>query len=168
MRAQLAQASENDFLTLIITFEIMSETTYNKLELAIDLLDEAVRQFLDRKSFACSLNLAGVAEEVLGKAIELRGNESSLAQRIKDHIMIHDAFGASKLTAKQSRFRHNQAKNSIKHLNDTNDMEVILDLEDEAIDMLSRAVQNVFLLQLPYTEEIRRFDEWYMKNCVGS
>lgn len=146
----------------------MAEATYNKLELAIELLDEAVRQLLDHKSFACSLNLAGAAEEVLGKAIELRGGESSLAQRVKDHIMIHDAFGAPKLTVKQSRCRHNRAKKSIKHLNDTNDTEVILDLEDEAIDMLSRAVHNVFLLQLPYTEEIRRYDEWFMENCVGS
>ena len=145
----------------------MAEATYKKLDLAIELLDEAIRQFLDRKSFACSLNLAGAAEEILGKAIELRGGESSLAQRVRDHLMIHNAFGASKLTAKQSRDRQNRAKNSIKHLNDTTDAEVTLDLEDEAIGMLERATHNLMLLGLPDTDEVRRFNDWYMENCVG-
>jgi hypothetical protein len=131
------------------------------------MLDEAVRQFLDQKSFACSLNLAGAAEEVMGRTIELNGGESSLAERVKGHLMIEHAFGHSSLTAMQSRQRHNMAKNSIKHLNDTNDAEVTLDLEGEAVDMLNRAFHNVILLQLPYTDEFRRFDEWYIENCVG-
>ena len=74
--------------------------------------------------------------------------------------MIHNAFGASKLTAKQSRDRQNRAKNSIKHLNDTNDSEVTLDLEDEALEMLERATHNVMLLQISDTDEIRRFNDW--------
>ena len=63
--------------------------------------------------------------------------------------------------------RRKLARNSIKHLNDTNDAEVTLDLEGEAIGMLNRAVHNVILLQLPYTDEIRRFDDWYLESCVG-
>ncbi|HEY6018713.1 MAG TPA: hypothetical protein VIY48_02130 [Candidatus Paceibacterota bacterium] len=160
-------ATKNANYYTLDTNKTVAEISYKKLDLAIELLDEAIRQFLDRKSFACFLNLAGVAEEVLGRTVELRGGESSLAQRVNDHLLIHNAFASSKLTAKQSRDRQNRAKNSIKHLNDTNDAEVTLDLEDEAIEMLNRAVHNVILLQLPYTDEIRRFDDWYMENCVG-
>jgi hypothetical protein len=145
----------------------VAEATYKKLDLAFELLDEAIRQFLDRRAFTCALSLAGAAEEVLGKTVELRGGESSMAQRVKDHLMIYNAFGASKLTEKQSKWRQNFAKNAIKHLDGVNDEEITLDLEDEAIDMLNRAVHNVILLQLPYTNEIRRFDDWYMENCVG-
>jgi hypothetical protein len=145
----------------------VAESTHKKLDLALELLNEAIRQFLDRKSFVCALSLAGAAEEILGKTVELRGGQSSLAQRVKDHLMIANAFGSSKLTEKQSKWRHNFAKNAIKHLDGANDEEITLDLEDEAIDMLGRATHNVILLQLPYTEELRRFDDWYMENCVG-
>ena len=145
----------------------MAEATHKKLDLAAELLDEAIRQFLDRKSFVCALSLAGAAEEILGRTIELRGGESSLAQRVKDHLMIANAFGSTKLTEKQSKWRHNFAKNAIKHLDGTDDENITLDLEDEAIDMIGRATHNVMLLNLPYTDELRRFNDWYMENCVG-
>lgn len=146
----------------------MAETTYKKLDLALELLNEAIRQLLDHKSFACALSLAGSAEEILGKTIELRGGVSSLEQRVKDHLMIASAFGSTTLTEKQSKWRLNFAKNAIKHLDGANDEEITVDLEDEAIDMLGRAAHNVILLQLPYTNELRRFDDWYVENCVGA
>jgi hypothetical protein len=149
------------------TNKTVAEVTYKKLDLAIEMLDEAIRQFLDHRSYACSLNLAGAAEEVLGRTVELRGGESSLVEHVKDHLMIAKAFPGSTLTPAQSRQRYNLAKNSIKHLNDTDDAEVTLDLVDEAIAMLNRAIRNVILLQIPYTKEIVRFDGWYIENCVG-
>lgn len=145
----------------------MGEVTYRKIELAIEHLDEAIRQFLDKKSMACALTLAGVAEEVLGRTVELRGGESALGRMVKDHLLIHNAMSTAKLTEKESRFSHNLARNSMKHINGPDDEEITLDLEDETIDMINRAVHNVILLQLPYTSGIQRFDEWYMENCVG-
>jgi hypothetical protein len=145
----------------------MAEIRYKKLALAVEHLDEAIRQFLDGKSMACALTLAGAAEEVLGRSVALRGGESALGRRVKDHLMIHNALSASKLSEKDAIWRHNLARNSMKHLNGAEDEEVTLDLEDEAIEMINRAVHNVILLQVPYSPEIQRFDEWYMENCVG-
>lgn len=146
----------------------MAETVHKKLILAIEQLDEAIHQFLDKKSMVCALTLAGAAEEILGKTVELRGGESALAQLVKDHMLVHNLMSSSiKLTEGQSRWRHNLARNAIKHLDGPHDEEIVIDLEDEALDMINRAVHNVILLQLPYSPAIQRFDCWYLETCVG-
>lgn len=146
----------------------VAETRHKKINLALEQLDEAIRQFLDRKSYVSALTLAGAAEEILGRTVELRGGESSLAQRVKDHLMIHNALVGGLLTENQSRWRENFARNAIKHLDRVSDEEIELDLEEEALQMLSRAIHNLILLELPYTDQVQRFDIWYMETCVGN
>jgi hypothetical protein len=145
----------------------MPEATYNPTDLAIVQLDEAIRQFLDKQSYICAITLSGAAEELLGRMVQRAGGESALAQLAAGHLRVANAFGERGLTRKQSIQRHNFARDSLKHLTVSSGECVTLDLEDEVIDLLDRAIYNVILLGIPFTNELRRFNDWYVENCVG-
>ena len=61
--------------------------THDKLDIADEMLDGAIKAFLDSKQFFVALNLAGVAEELYGKVIRINGgmnSQSSLIELAKD------------------------------------------------------------------------------------
>lgn len=59
------------------------------------------------------------------------------------------------------------ARNSIKHLDSDEDLNVTFDSEQEMIDMLVRATDNYYGLEIPESDQVQKFNEWYMKNVVG-
>ena len=44
---------------------------YDKLHIADEMLDSAIEEFLDNRRFFAALNMAGVAQELYGKAIKI-------------------------------------------------------------------------------------------------
>ena len=56
----------------------MSERTYNRLSLAQEQLDVALSLFLEGRSHASAITLAGAAEEVIGKELTRQGGQPVL------------------------------------------------------------------------------------------
>ncbi len=61
----------------------------------------------------------------------------------------------------------NFPKNSIKHLNSVKDRIVTFDAEEEAVDMILRAAENVRELGLPVAGLLREFENWYYRTYIA-
>ena len=59
------------------------------------------------------------------------------------------------------------ARNSIKHLDSDQDLTVTFDSKEEMIDMLVRATDNFYGLEIPESNQVKSFNEWYMSNVVS-
>jgi hypothetical protein len=131
-------------------------------------LESALRTFFDGGDRFAVITLAGAADEILGRFLELGGQTSSVKILAKSAAEMHKLLYKEELPDKHFLLRANMARNSIKHLDSTNDLEVTFDPEDEAMDMLVRATDNYFALGLPESHLVRQFNEWYMKNIIGA
>jgi hypothetical protein len=144
------------------------ERTYNKIDIAVDQLEQALSLFLSGESYASSLTLAGAAEEILGKAAEIEGIENSLRELHRKYndpnlVWINPPKTWSEFTTKGK----NVARNAVKHLSDESDLTFVCDLEDEALWMLVRAIDNYNRVGFNPTPRIKQFDDWFYENVIG-
>lgn len=140
----------------------------HKRDIGIQFLEEAILAYFSSK-FLVALNLAGVAEELLGKYLQhkygVANSVSELAEiaaliYAKSHPMQNDEQGAK--VRKQLRERMSSAKNSVKHFDDPNKADFCFDQAAEAYDMLERATSNFYSLfqreNLPLSALVERFN----------
>lgn len=147
---------------------MFSEKRYNKIDIAVDQLDQALSLFLSDECYASSLTLAGAAEEILGKAAKINGIECSLEDLYRNYNDPHLVWINPRQTWSEFTTRgKNVARNAVKHLSDRNDLTFVSDLKDEALWMLVRAIDNYYRLGFDTTPRMREFDEWFYENVVG-
>jgi hypothetical protein len=146
----------------------MPEETVQRVDLAAEQLDVALQLFLDRRSFISALTLAGAAEEILGKALLHRGMQNSLEHKFEAMAPIHQLLHRKPLARKAFVDDENKARNAAKHMGAPSDTSVTADLEDAAIWMIVRAIDNFERLNLPRTDLMRAFDTWFHENVVGT
>jgi len=138
--------------------------TTPKLLVAAELLDRALRLYYEEGSDFAALHLAGAAEELLGKHVEVSGGESTFnslkqaAVRLSKYINESGTESSPKAIAAVM----NRAKNSTKHMDGESDGHAHFDPRQEAHDLLDRAVSNYYQLMSTHdlleTELIRRFN----------
>ncbi|KVQ74814.1 hypothetical protein WK07_22660 [Burkholderia multivorans] len=131
--------------------KILIMTTISKLDVATELLTQALRLFLEGKAYFAALNLAGAAEEVFGKFVEEHGGVPALhnmrdvalhfAERFRDE---GDEYVPLSKAKQQMADLINHAKNTTKH----RITDVDFDPKEEAQDLLDRAVDNYSWLKL--------------------
>ncbi|WP_244818569.1 hypothetical protein [Caballeronia sp. Lep1P3] len=130
----------------------------SKFEVACELLNEALRLFLEGKSYFASLNLAGAAEEILGKFIESNGGVPAF-KNMRDTAVLflqRDDDGESAPhgdAQKDIADLINSAKNSTKH----GITDVKFDPKEEAQDLIDRAIENYYTLQSQF--DLRQIDQ---------
>jgi hypothetical protein len=130
----------------------------SKLEVASELLTEALRLFLEEKSYFASLNLAGAAEGILGKFIENIGGVPAF-KNMRDTAVLfleRDDDGGSVPRGDPVRDMAdliNSAKNSTKH----GIIDVEFDPKEEAQDLIDRAIENYYTLQSQF--DLRQIDQ---------
>lgn len=140
----------------------MSATT--KLEVASELLTEALRLYLARRAYFASLHLAGAAEEILGVYVKANGGVCAFDSTKDVAVLFSRLFRAdgSEHSSRDMADLINDAKNSTKHKRGKGDNDVNFDPRAEAFDVLDRAIDNYYRLQskfnLPETEELIRFN----------
>lgn len=135
-----------------------------KLQVATELLDCALRMYYEGNSYFAALHLAGGAEEVLGAYVERSGGESSFKSlqhsAVKLAKFLND--GGVESTPKDIAAVMNHAKNRTKHMDLEDDNHVYFDPKIQAHDLLDRAVSNYYALmsiyELPETRLIRKFN----------
>lgn len=138
--------------------------SYSKVHIALELLEAAIaeREFHGRHFAA--MNLAGVAEELLGKMVRLSGKVDQRTSAINllfdiqaklrgiyDFGIDHDQSAISKLL--------NRPKNSIKHLDSRAELDANLffEVEQESIWLIQGAIRNLELLDLPIPDSAQQF-----------
>jgi len=145
----------------------MTEETHEKLDIACQQLNTAIDLFFDKANHYSVITLAGAAEEILGRYMELIGKQSSLTGIVKGTAFVHKHLYGEELPHKTFKMLANMARNSIKHLDSDQDLTVTFDSKEEMIDMLVRATDNFYGLEIPESNQVKSFNEWYMSNVVS-
>jgi hypothetical protein len=125
----------------------------SKVEIAVDQLDWAIRLFIDHKAYVPAITLAGVAEEILGNALNGDSMHAMLKRHFSEEMNISEKDVSDKLL--------NNAKNHLKHLCGLSaEDQINIDLEGEAIQYITRATKNLALYDRSASSETPRFDSW--------
>jgi len=124
-------------------------------EIALRQLETALALYEAGEDYFSVITLAGAAEEILAK--QLRANEvaNSLDEITTAAIAISRHFKAEEQAARVFVERANRARNSLKHFRPDGTIE--LDPQEEARDMLNRAVDNFWRLDSTLTPAMERF-----------
>jgi hypothetical protein len=128
----------------------------SKSDAAADQLDWAIRLFLDQKSYVAAITLAGAAEELIGKPLQDRAIFKQLTLTLS---------ARSGLDPKSVTPEHlNKAKNWLKHWDGHADQDRIeLELDEEAIQYIVRALTNFSIYDDSLPSEGPRFLSWLQK-----
>ncbi len=134
-------------------------STYNKLDIADEMLDAAITAFLDTKHYFVAINLAGVAEDLYGGFIEASGGKHAKNELIKLAVDIVSVEGSETVSHKELQKVANHSKNHVKHLNslEPEQLSIELDAEDEARAAIGIAIDNHDKLRRQPSQTVLRF-----------
>ena len=134
----------------------MSTTKINKLEIAISQLQHAITLFLEERELISAITLAGAAEEILGKLVTQAGLVSAVIRRTENARSLHKYLWKSDAGFKEIVNIKNKTRNELKHLVSGTPIEV--NLEEETMRLLNRAVENYRLLHVQAAPFIRDYE----------
>ena len=140
--------------------EVSIMETVDKLNIADEMLDAAIDEFLDRKRYFSAVNLACVAEEIYGKFVRTEGGRDAQHDLINDAIQYSVDGGGPDYTTKEMKAVANHNKNSIKHFDSGADRFIEIDSFDEARLSIATAMENHARAGRTETEAHRRFKEF--------
>jgi len=145
----------------------MSAQMHQRIDLATEQLDVALQLFLDKRSYVSALSLAGAAEEIFGKALDHQGKEHSLKYKFDAIAPIHHVLNGAPLAWRNFADDENRARNAAKHMRIPADATVTMDIEDAALWMIVRAIDNFERLGLAKSDRICAFENWFYAHVVG-
>lgn len=90
--------------------------------------------------FLSALTLAGAAEEILGKRLRASDQKPSFEQLRDLMVAVSDVEGSKTMMPNVAADLINRRKNEIKHY--SGDEPLVLDLREEASEILDRAIDN--------------------------
>jgi hypothetical protein len=132
---------------------------HEKQHIALTQLETALRLFGEGSDYHSVVTLAGAADEILGELLQSHGGVSALASLTRAsaaiHLTVHGVPGREKEFAN----RANLARNALKHLESGGTPAVQLDIYQEAVDMLDRAISNCWELTKSLTPAMESFEK---------
>jgi hypothetical protein len=131
--------------------------TFAKRDIALTQIETALRLFETEKDLISVVTLAGAAEEILGKLLKEEGKTNALDSVKSSAKAIYEYLFDEEIDEGRFADRANLARNAFKHLNTAGGRTVELDLREEAIDMLNRAIDNYWDLECALTPAMERF-----------
>ncbi len=132
-------------------------TNVDKLIIADEMIESAIVEYFDHKSYFSSLNLACVAEEIYGKYIRITGGKDIQMETIRAAERLVKLSGRPVLPVKKWKKIANINKNSIKHLDSVNDRYIEIEILYEARLGIGDALSNHEKLDRDVTPTIQRF-----------
>jgi hypothetical protein len=137
----------------------MALQAYDKKDIALAQLEVALRLFKEaaEPELFAVITLAGAAEEILGKLVERSGLTNSFTSLAEATAVMHTCLFQEPGDEKTIRDRINRARNSLKHLDAGGGPTVTLDLREEAVDILRRAIDNYWDLEQSQTPAMEAF-----------
>lgn len=145
----------------------MAIIKYPKLQIALEYLEAAIEERELHQRYFVAMNLAGVAEELLGKIIRSTGGVDRL-NKIVDTLSFIQKFGTDQLgwpqrSKKDIKKILNSTKNSIKHMNNASDAnaKLFFEVEDESKWFIQAAIRNLDILEIYHSDVVKGFVEKY-------
>ncbi|AXO13057.1 hypothetical protein [Thalassospira indica] len=128
----------------------MADFEVTKIQAAVLQLNWSIRLFLDHEAYIPSITLAAAAEEILGKCVDGSAAHATLKKRFSEEFQ---------LKAKLVSDEHlNKVRNWLKHNQNGDPFEkASIDLENEAIQFIARALFNLTSISQPLPSEGQRF-----------
>ncbi len=128
---------------------------FDQQEVALKQLETALALYESGEDYFSVITLAGAAEEIFGKQLNERGEGNSLQELTQGAVAIFRFLNGDDRDTKEFADRANRARNSLKHF--LPDGTIHLDPEEEARDMLNRAVDNFWRLESRLTPAMKHF-----------
>ena len=133
--------------------------TVDKLEIAKEMLEAAIEEYLDHGRLFAAYNLAGVAEELFGKFVRLSGNKDSLTETVETVKALSEKMGWEVDNDKAIKKIASRTKNSIKHMDSHEQRHVEANIEDEVRWKINDAISNYDKLEFAHSPNVDRFFE---------
>ena len=135
----------------------MAVETFEKEFVAVTQLERAIALFDGPRDFLSAITLAGAADEILGKLVAESGGDPSVASLARAASQIHELVHNQALAPRHFVDRANRARNALKHLDTSAGRLVQMDAEEEARDMIDRALSNYWVLRSTVTPAMAQF-----------
>jgi len=135
----------------------MWQQKLTKIEIAEQQLLCAIELFCSGEQIVSAITLAGAAEEILGKLVDRIGQTSALEEEVKEQCELFEVVFGRAGDQKMIRELQNNARNELKHLRSTDSVE--LDLEQEAVNLIERAITNFQQLRPGPNPAFVKFDD---------
>ena len=103
----------------------MSNT--DKLEIADQMLESAIEEYIDKQRYFSAFNLAGVAEELYGKFIRINGGKDAQTSTIEAVERLNKIRGWIPIPGRELKKIANRPKNSVKHFDNNEDRFIEID-----------------------------------------
>ena len=105
------------------------------------------------------MNLAGVAEELLGKIIRANGGIDQLTEAVNLLSKIQETTGFWQKSKKDFKKLLGSTKNSIKHMENIQDStaKLYFEVEDESKWLIQAAIRNLDILGIHHSGTVREF-----------
>ena len=132
----------------------------HKLIIALIQLETAIKLFLSEQNYLCAITLAGAAEEIFGKYSKNLTNENIYGLLCKGMEKgLNYQFKKDEIGRKFLNFHRNE----LKHFDIPENEEIEIDLENEAIYLIFRAIHNMTSCKI-ITENAEDFMKWLNQN----
>lgn len=136
-----------------------------KIDIAEQQLTEAIELFCVNKPIP-AITLAGAAEEILGKLVKESGNTNALERAVKERCDVFQEIYTEPGNEKEFINIMNQPRNELKHLMSGTPLDI--DLEQKAVELIRRAIDNFQKIDSSYKAAFRKFDDyaaaWYRRS----
>ncbi len=136
----------------------MAVESHGKQHVALMQLETALELFSEGRDYYSVVTLAGAADEIFGKMLEARGGVSALVSLTRASAAIHHIVNGLPGFEKAFAERANLARNALKHLRAGGESACELEIKQEAIDMLDRAISNYWELTSMLSEAMEAFE----------
>lgn len=143
---------------------------YSKVKIALEYLEAAIEERELHQRYFAAMNLAGVAEELLGKIIRSTGGVDRLTKTV-DTLSHIQKFGADQLgwiqrSKKDLKNLLSFPKNSIKHMHNAADYtaKLFFEIEDESKWLIEGAISNLDILEIHHSSTVKNFVNKYAEN----
>ncbi|MBA6262311.1 hypothetical protein [Colwellia sp. Bg11-12] len=137
---------------------------YSKVEIALEYLESAIDEYdLHKRYFSC-MNLAFVAEELLGKFVRtLTGKPDRHTESMNSLLKIQEKIDLGFKDRKKLQKLLLNGKNTIKHMDNIseNKAKLYYPIEIEAFWAIECAVENIKLLDIPVPNKVQEFLDSY-------
>jgi hypothetical protein len=142
----------------------MGHVKLTKFDVAEKQLAMAIELFCAHEPLP-AITLAGAAEEILGKLVKDGGGVTALEEEIKDRCDLYQTVFGQPGDPKVFAELMNTPRNELKHRMSGDPLE--LNLDEEAVNLVQRAIDNFLKLRPGPHAMFQRFDDeaaaWYRR-----
>lgn len=149
----------------------MAENIFQSIEIALEQLETALRLYEHDREYFSVITLASAAEDILRKQCEAKNIETSLAAFQAGAIKLYRNMYPDEIIDEDKLEKEiancvNHARNKAKHINPSVEPTFTVDAQEEARDILNRAIDNYWASEQNLTPAMAAF--WHRQRKNGS